>query len=229
MPNWSHKRKADIQKSYWHPPIRRQEGPEGAPGGPAVMSADGGVHAQGRCCHEGDGLGTASCLDARHARASLRQRINKTDQNDAKGWRRCCAQPSNGPSTWRPLAPIGRALLGARAQRTGRTTRLSNILRGVPKSFDAGLDEVCILRRPGACLCSCRSPSSGPCCRPAGSDGDPTGARGPWMLPVFCRRRRLERSGTGQGRPATFRKANRHDDRLPQGQAGTGPRRPGRT
>ena len=55
------------------------------------------------------------CLDARHARAALEMQINKTDQNDAEG--------------------RARALLGARTQLIGMTTRLSNHIRGVLKTF----------------------------------------------------------------------------------------------
>ena len=65
------------------------------------------------------------CLDARHARAALKMQLNKTDQNDAEelaqimrtGWFRSVHVKSF--ETHR-----ARALLGARAQLVGMTTRL---------------------------------------------------------------------------------------------------------
>jgi len=76
------------------------------------------------------------CLDARHARAALKMQINKTDQNDAEGlaqimrtgWYRSVHVKSFE-------AHRARALLGARAQLVGMTTRLSNHIRGVLKTF----------------------------------------------------------------------------------------------
>ncbi|MGI4792634.1 MAG: IS110 family transposase, partial [Janthinobacterium lividum] len=76
------------------------------------------------------------CLDARHARAALKMQLNKTDQNDAEGlaqimrtgWFRSVHVKSF--ETHR-----ARALLGARAQLVGMTTRLSNHIRGVLKTF----------------------------------------------------------------------------------------------
>ena len=76
------------------------------------------------------------CLDARHARAALKMQINKTDQNDAEGlaqimrtgWYRSVHVKSYE-------AHRVRALLGARAQLVGMTTRLSNHIRGVLKVF----------------------------------------------------------------------------------------------
>jgi len=87
--------------------------------------------------HELRGLGLdITCLDARHARAALRMQINKTDQNDAEGlaqimrtgWFRSVHVKSLD-------AHRARALLGARAQLVGMTTRLSNHIRGVLKTF----------------------------------------------------------------------------------------------
>jgi transposase len=77
-----------------------------------------------------------TCLDARHAKAALTMRINKTDQNDAEGlahimrtgWYRSVHVKSLD-------AHKARALLGARAQFVGMTTRLSNHMRGVLKTF----------------------------------------------------------------------------------------------
>ena len=83
------------------------------------------------------GLGLdVTCLDARHARAALRMQLNKTDQNDAEGlahimrtgWYRSVHVKSLD-------AHRARALLGARAQLVGMTTRLSNHIRGVLKTF----------------------------------------------------------------------------------------------
>jgi transposase len=76
------------------------------------------------------------CLDARHARAALKMQLNKTDQNDAEGlaqivrtgWYRSVHVKSIE-------AHRARALLGARAQLVGMTTRLSNHIRGVLKTF----------------------------------------------------------------------------------------------
>ena len=76
------------------------------------------------------------CLDARHARAALEMQINKTDQNDAEGlaqivrtgWYRSVHVKSFESHRLR-------ALLGARTQLVGMTTRLSNHIRGVLKTF----------------------------------------------------------------------------------------------
>jgi transposase len=76
------------------------------------------------------------CLDARHARAALEMQINKTDQNDAEGlaqivrtgWYRSVHVKSFDSHR-------ARALLGARTQLIGMTTRLSNHIRGVLKTF----------------------------------------------------------------------------------------------
>jgi transposase len=87
--------------------------------------------------HELRGFGLdITCLDARHARAALRMQLNKTDQNDAEGlaqimrtgWYRSVHVKSFD-------AHRARALLGARAQLVGMTTRLSNHSRGVLKTF----------------------------------------------------------------------------------------------
>ena len=87
--------------------------------------------------HELRGRGLAvTCLDARHARAALKMQINKTDQNDAEGlaqimrtgWYRSVHVKSFASHR-------ARALLGARAQLVGMTTRLSNHIRGVLKTF----------------------------------------------------------------------------------------------
>src|SRR5215469_4816622 len=87
--------------------------------------------------HELRGRGLeVTCLDARHARAALKMQLNKTDQNDAEGlaqimrtgWYRSVHVKSQE-------AHHARALLGARAQLVGMTTRLSNHIRGVLKIF----------------------------------------------------------------------------------------------
>jgi len=88
--------------------------------------------------HELRGRGLdVTCLDARHAHAALKMQLNKTDQNDAEGlaqimrtgWYRSVHVKSLD-------AHRARALLGARAQLVGMTTRLSNHIRGVLKTFD---------------------------------------------------------------------------------------------
>ena len=87
--------------------------------------------------HELRGRGLdVTCLDARHARAALKMQINKTDQNDAEGlaqimrtgWYRSVHVKSFDSHR-------ARALLGARVQLVGMTTRLSNHIRGVLKTF----------------------------------------------------------------------------------------------
>jgi transposase len=76
------------------------------------------------------------CLDARHARAALKMQVNKTDQNDAEG----LAQIMR--TGWYRLVHVksyeahrARALLAARSQLVGMTTRLLNHIRGVLKTF----------------------------------------------------------------------------------------------
>jgi transposase len=87
--------------------------------------------------HELRGRGLAvECLDARHARAALKMQLNKTDQNDAEGlaqimrtgWYRSVHVKSFDSHR-------ARALLGARSQLVGMTTRLSNQIRGILKTF----------------------------------------------------------------------------------------------
>jgi transposase len=76
------------------------------------------------------------CLDAGHARAALKMQINKTDQNDAEGlaqivrtgWYRSVHVKSFDSRR-------ARAVLGARTQLVGMTTRLSNHIRGLLKTF----------------------------------------------------------------------------------------------
>src|SRR6476646_7887206 len=77
-----------------------------------------------------------ACLDARRVKAALQMQLNKTDENDAEGlaqimrtgWYRAVHVKSRD-------AQRARALLGARAQLVGMTTRLSNMIRGVLKTF----------------------------------------------------------------------------------------------
>jgi transposase len=76
------------------------------------------------------------CLDARRVKAALQMRLNKTDQNDAEGlaqvvrtgWYRAVHVKSLDSHR-------ARSLLGARAQLVGMRTRLSNMIRGVLKTF----------------------------------------------------------------------------------------------
>ncbi len=75
-------------------------------------------------------------LDARRVKAALQMRLNRTDQNDAEGlaqvvrtgWYRSVHVKSLD-------AHQARSLLGARAQLVGMRTRLSNMVRGVLKTF----------------------------------------------------------------------------------------------
>src|SRR4051812_39078556 len=77
-----------------------------------------------------------ACLDARRVKAALQMQLNKTDENDAEGlaqimrtgWYRAVHVKSLD-------AHRARAPLGARAQLVGMTTRLSNMIRGVLKTF----------------------------------------------------------------------------------------------
>src|SRR6202035_5815411 len=76
------------------------------------------------------------CLDARHARAALEMRINKTDQNDAEGLAQIVRTGwYRGVHVKSFNSHRARALLGARTQLVGMTTRLSNHIRGVLKTF----------------------------------------------------------------------------------------------
>src|SRR3954466_3680211 len=83
----------------------------------------------------GAGL-NVQCLDARRVKAALQMQLNKTDENDAEGlaqimrtgWYRSVHVKSLD-------AHRARALLGARAQLVGMTTRLSNHIRGLLKTF----------------------------------------------------------------------------------------------
>jgi transposase len=76
------------------------------------------------------------CLDARRVKAALQMQLNKTDENDAEGlaqimrtgWYRAVHVKSLD-------AHRARALLGARAQLVSMATRLSNMIRGVLKTF----------------------------------------------------------------------------------------------
>ena len=76
------------------------------------------------------------CLDARSVKIALQMRLNKTDENDAEG----LAQVMR-TGWYRPVhvksfdAHRARSLLGARAQLVGIRTQLSNMIRGVLKTF----------------------------------------------------------------------------------------------
>ena len=87
--------------------------------------------------HELRGRGLdVTCLDARHASAALKMQMNKTDQNDAEGLAQIMRTGWYRPVHVKSLdAHRARALLGARAQLVGMTTRLSNHVRGVLKTF----------------------------------------------------------------------------------------------
>src|SRR3954451_11024767 len=76
------------------------------------------------------------CLDARRVKAALQMRLNKTDENDAEGLAQVMRTGWYRPVYVKFLdAHRARALLGARAQLVGMTTRLSNMIRGVLKTF----------------------------------------------------------------------------------------------
>jgi len=87
--------------------------------------------------HELRGRGLdVTCLDARHASAALKMQMNKTDQNDAEGLAQIMRTGWYRSVHIKSLdAHRARALLGARAQLVGMTTRISNHIRGVLKTF----------------------------------------------------------------------------------------------
>jgi transposase len=76
------------------------------------------------------------CLDAGQVKVALQMRLNKTDENDAgglaqimrTGWYRAVHVKSLD-------AHRARALPGARARPVGMTTHLSNMIRGILKTF----------------------------------------------------------------------------------------------
>lgn len=76
------------------------------------------------------------CIDARHAKAALSLRVNKTDANDAEGlaqimrvgWFRHVAVKTGD-------AEAAQALLVARAQLVRQVTALKNTVRGLMKTF----------------------------------------------------------------------------------------------
>jgi transposase len=93
--------------------------------------------------HELRGRGlNVVCLDASQASSALKMQMNKTDQmnktgqNDAEGLARIMRTGWYRPVHVTSLdAHRRRALLGARVQFVGMTTRLSNHIRGVLKTF----------------------------------------------------------------------------------------------
>jgi transposase len=76
------------------------------------------------------------CIDARHAKAALSLKLNKTDANDAQGiaqiirvgWRREVAVKSMDHHALR-------AMLSARSQLVAQSTTLANSIRGLLKVF----------------------------------------------------------------------------------------------
>ncbi|WP_241127853.1 IS110 family RNA-guided transposase [Novosphingobium terrae] len=83
----------------------------------------------------GAGLDVA-VLDARRVKAALQMRLNKTDQNDAEGLAQVVRTGWYCSVHVKSLdAHQARSLLGARAQLVGMRTRLSNMVRGVLKTF----------------------------------------------------------------------------------------------
>ena len=76
------------------------------------------------------------CLDARRVKVALQMRANKTDQNDAEGLAQVMRTGWYRPVHVKSLeSHEARSLLGARAQLVGMTTKLSNMIRGVLKTF----------------------------------------------------------------------------------------------
>src|SRR5262245_11192941 len=76
------------------------------------------------------------CIDARHARAALKMQVNKNDRNDAEGLAQIMRTGWYRPVHVKSFeAHRARALLAARLQLIETTTRLSNHIRGVLKTF----------------------------------------------------------------------------------------------
>ncbi len=76
------------------------------------------------------------CLDARRVKAALQMRLNKTDENDAEGLAQIMRTGWYRPVHVKSFdAYRARSLLGARAQLVGMRTQLSNMIRGVLKTF----------------------------------------------------------------------------------------------
>lgn len=76
------------------------------------------------------------CLDARRVKSALQMRLNKTDHNDAEGLAQVMRTGWYRPVHVKSIdAQQARSLLGARAQLVGMRTRLSNMVRGVLKTF----------------------------------------------------------------------------------------------
>ena len=76
------------------------------------------------------------CLDARRVKAALQMRLNKTDQNDAEGLAQVMRTGWYRPVHVKSLdAHQARSLLGARAQLVGMRTRLTNMIRGILKTY----------------------------------------------------------------------------------------------
>lgn len=79
---------------------------------------------------------TVDCLDARRVKAALQMRLNKTDQNDAEGLAQVMRTGWYRPVHVKSLdAHRARSLLGGRAQLVGMRTRLTNMIRGILKTY----------------------------------------------------------------------------------------------
>lgn len=76
------------------------------------------------------------CIDARHAKAALSLKINKTDANDAYGIAQIVRVGWYKEVTVKSMDTHAvRALLTARAQLVGQLTQLKNTIRGLMKTF----------------------------------------------------------------------------------------------
>lgn len=76
------------------------------------------------------------CIDARHARAALSLKVNKTDDNDAEGIAQIMRVGWYREVTVKGLdCQAVRALLVARAQLVSQITTLKNCVRGILKTF----------------------------------------------------------------------------------------------
>jgi transposase len=76
------------------------------------------------------------CIDARHAKAALSRKINKTDANDAYGIAQIVRVGWHKEVTVKSKDTHAvRALLAARTQLVGQLTTLKNTVRGILKTF----------------------------------------------------------------------------------------------
>jgi transposase len=92
------------------------------------------------------------CVDARHAKAALSLKVNKTDANDALGLAQIVRVGWYREVTVKGLdCQAVRALLVARAQIVSQITTLKNCVRGILKTFGRVLPKACAARSRRVC------------------------------------------------------------------------------